>query len=89
MIRLNNYRLEARLEGINLIIQNLDKPGVIGLLGTTLGSFNINIANMHLSRMPDRDRAMSIIQVDGEITDQVMETLRKHPNIISVHQVML
>ena len=89
LIRLNNYRLETKLEGINLIIQNLDKPGVIGILGTTLGNFNVNIANMHLSRTPDRDKAMSIIQIDEEISDQAMETLREYPNIISVHQVML
>ena len=89
LIRLNNYRLEAELEGVNLIIQNLDKPGVIGLLGTTLGDFNVNIANMHLSRTPDRDKAIAIIRIDEEATDKAMETLREHPNIISAQQVRL
>ena len=37
LVRLNDYMLEAELEGINLIIQNLDKPGTIGHIGTTLG----------------------------------------------------
>ena len=53
LVRLNNYRLEAELEGINLLIQNLDKPGMIGFIGTTLGNFQVNIANMHLSRTPE------------------------------------
>ena len=39
LVRLNDYMLEAELEGINLIIQNLDKPGTIGHIGTTLGQF--------------------------------------------------
>ena len=52
LVRLNDYMLEAELEGINLIIQNLDKPGTIGHIGTTLGNFNVNIANMHLARKP-------------------------------------
>jgi hypothetical protein len=38
------------LEVVNLIIQNLDKPGVIGFIGSTLGNYQVNIANMHLSR---------------------------------------
>ena len=89
LIRLNTYRLEAELEGINLIIQNLDTPGVIGLIGRTLGDFHVNIANMHLSRTPERDRAMSIIRIDEEAPDQALETLREHPHIISVQQVRL
>ncbi len=89
LIRLNNYRLEAELEGINLIIQNLDKPGVIGLIGSTLGEFRVNIANMHLSRTPVRDQAMSIIRIDEEAAAEALERLRHNPNILSVQQVRL
>lgn len=89
LIRLNDYRLEAELEGINLIVQNLDKPGVIGLVGSTLGNFDVNIANMHLSRTPERDKAMAVIRVDNEVPVRAMESLRGHPNITSVQQVRL
>ncbi len=89
LIRLNTYRLEAELEGINLIIQNLDKPGVIGLIGSTLGDFQVNIADMHLSRTPVKDRAMSIIRIDEEAPASALEKLRRHPNILSVQQVRL
>ncbi|MBI4763953.1 MAG: phosphoglycerate dehydrogenase [Deltaproteobacteria bacterium] len=89
LICLNTYRLEAELEGINLILLNLDKPGVIGLIGTTLGEFQVNIANMHLSRAPVRDRALSIIRIDQELPVEALERLRQHPNIISVQLVRL
>ena len=89
LIRLNDYRLEAELEGINLVVQNLDKPGVIGLLGSTLGDLHVNIANMHLSRTPDRDKAISIIRIDDEAPVEALERLRDHPNIVSVQQVKL
>lgn len=88
LIRINDYRLEAELEGINLLIQNLDKPGTIGLIGTTLGNHQVNIANMHLSRTP-RDKAIAIIRLDNEAPPEAIETLRKHPSIISVQQVKL
>jgi len=89
LVRLNNYRLEAELEGINLIIQNLDKPGTIGVIGTTLGQHQVNIANMHLSRTPERDRAVAIIRIDAEAPAQVLNELLNHPNILSVQQVKL
>jgi D-3-phosphoglycerate dehydrogenase len=89
LVRLNNYRLEAELKGINLLIQNLDKPGTIGIIGTTLGRHQVNIANMHLSRTPDKDRAIAIIRIDAEAPAQVLNELLSHPNILSVQQVKL
>lgn len=89
LVRLNDYPLEAELEGVNLVIQNLDKPGTIGFIGTTLGAFEVNIANMHLARTPQRDRAVAIIRLDDEAPDDALEALNNHPNIISVQQVKL
>lgn len=89
LIRLNTYRLEAELEGVNLLIQNLDKPGVIGFIGSTLGDHQVNIANMHLSRTPERDRAIAIIRVDAQAPEPALAALRNHPSILSVEQVML
>jgi D-3-phosphoglycerate dehydrogenase len=89
LVRLNDYMLEAELEGINLIIQNLDKPGIIGHIGTTLGNFSVNIANMHLARSRERDRAIAIVRLDNEAPMEAQEILRTHPSIISVQQVKL
>ena len=89
MIRLNNYRLEAQLEGINLLTRNLDRPGTIGVIGSTLGKYQVNIANMHLSRTPEKDKAMAIIRLDEEAPPEALDALGKHPNILSVQQVRL
>ena len=89
LVRLNDYMLEAELEGVNLMIQNLDKPGTIGHIGTTLGNFNVNIANMHLARSRERDRAIAIVRLDNEAPPEALEILRTHPSIIYVQQVKL
>ena len=89
LVRLNDYRLEAELEGVNLVIQNLDKPGTIGFIGTTLVAFEVNIANMHLARTPQHDRAVAIIRLDDEAPPEAVAALQKNPNIISVQQVRL
>jgi D-3-phosphoglycerate dehydrogenase len=89
LIRLNDYRLEAELEGVNLLIQNLDRLGTIGVIGTTLGRYNVNVANMHLSRTPERDKAMAIIRLDDEAPEEALNALLANPNIISVQQIKL
>ncbi len=89
LVRLNNYRLEAELEGVNLIVQNLDKPGTIGAIGTILGNCEVNIANMHLSRTPEKDKAIAIIRIDHEAPREALEALLSHPNILSVQQVRI
>ncbi|MCE5244091.1 MAG: phosphoglycerate dehydrogenase, partial [Desulfobacteraceae bacterium] len=89
LVRINNYRLEAELEGINILVHNQDKPGIIGFIGTTLGSYDVNIANMHLSRAPERDKAMAIILVDNEAPQEALQALRNNPHILSVQQVRL
>jgi D-3-phosphoglycerate dehydrogenase len=89
LIRLNDYRLEAELRGINLVVQNLDRPGTIGIIGSTLGKYEVNIADMHLSRTPERDKAMAIIRLDNEAPPEALDSLRNHPSILSIQQVKL
>ncbi len=89
LVWLNDYRLESELEGINLLVNNWDKPGTIGLIGTTLGSYNVNIANMHLARTPEKDKAIAIIRLDNEAPQEALNILQNHPNIIFVQQVWL
>lgn len=89
LVRLFDYRLETELQGINLLIQNRDKPGMIGFIGSTLGNFQINIADMHLSRIPEQLKAIAIVRVDAEAPTEVLQILRSHPNILSVQQVRL
>jgi D-3-phosphoglycerate dehydrogenase len=89
LVRFDEYRLEAELAGINLLIQNVDKPGMIGFIGTTLGDHRINIANMHLVQSPGRDKAIAILRLEAEAPPEVLDKVRNSPDIISVRQVRL
>jgi len=54
IVRLGTIYMDAIPEGAMLVIQNHDKPGVIGNVGTTLGNHNVNIGRFHLGRRGDR-----------------------------------
>jgi predicted amino acid-binding ACT domain protein len=65
-------------------VENDDRPGIVGVVGTALGTAGVNIANMDLSRTSDRTRAVTVIEVDSEPPLTLLETLRATPGILRV-----
>jgi D-3-phosphoglycerate dehydrogenase / 2-oxoglutarate reductase len=76
--------VEAPLEGTFIYLRNLDVPGVVGRIGTVLGQHNVNIANFSLgrSRQGQEASAVAVVQVDGEISDKVLDALRDIETIL-------
>jgi D-3-phosphoglycerate dehydrogenase len=89
VVRINEFVTEAIPEGNILFVHNQDKPGVIGNMGTTLASHGINIGQMHLSRDKFGGTAISLVHVDGRVSQEVLEALLKLPHILSVMQIEL
>jgi D-3-phosphoglycerate dehydrogenase len=87
LVKIGEIYLDAIPEGWMIVIQNIDKPGVIGNVGTTLGRHNINIARFQLGRRGDR--AICLVNIDTPANDKVIQDLSELPNIISVRQVHL
>lgn len=54
LVQKRNFRLDAPLEGILLLFEHRDVPGVIGHIGTVFGQHNVNIAGMSVGRQWDR-----------------------------------
>src|SRR5881628_1851997 len=50
IISINSRPVEARPHGVVLVLENTDRPGMVGRVGTLLGSHGVNIATMSLSR---------------------------------------
>jgi D-3-phosphoglycerate dehydrogenase / 2-oxoglutarate reductase len=91
LLNLDGIDIEAPLEGLLLSLRNLDVPGVIGRVGTILGDHKINIANFALGRS-DRNHhgtALAVIQVDGRVTEQVLQALRGVEAVTEVRLVAL
>ncbi len=89
IVKLNDFFIEAIPEGHILLIHNYDRPGVIGNIGMTLGSQNINIATMHLGRDRVSGNAISLVHLDAPLPPGMVGAILKLPNIISVRQVAL
>jgi len=74
LIQLNGIDIESHLDGNFLVVANLDAPGVVGSIGTLLGSRNINIARFSLGR--EGKQALAIVQVDNCVPPEVLGELR-------------
>ena len=78
LLEIDGIDVEAPLEGTFIYLRNLDVPGVVGRVGTVLGQQNVNIANFSLGRKQSGQEAsaVAVVQVDGEISEKVLEALR-------------
>ncbi len=89
IIQVDNFPMETVPEGDMLVLMNNDKPGVIGGIGTLLGQNGINIARMQFGREKEGGLAMSVVSVDSALSDEMMDKVRKLPNVLSVRQVRI
>ncbi|MBK8984810.1 MAG: phosphoglycerate dehydrogenase [Chloroflexi bacterium] len=65
VVQLDQYKLEARPEGVLLIMQNEDVPGVIGQIGTILAAYKVNIGEWRMGRNEPGGQALSFINLDS------------------------
>jgi D-3-phosphoglycerate dehydrogenase len=89
IVLINDFKVEIVPEGELLFMYNNDKPGVIGNIGTLLGQNNINIARMHFGRETPGGTAISVVSIDAHASPQIIDKIRKLPNIISIKQISL
>jgi len=89
IVRIDDFMLEAIPEGPTLLIQNHDRPGVVGSVGTVLGQGGINISRMQLALIPERSLAGMLVNVDRAPDDAVLQKLRELPHVISAQLVDL
>lgn len=68
-------------EGILLVTEHHDRPGIIGRIGTLLGNHYINIAGMHVGRDMVGGRAMMMVKVDDPISPELMAEIKRMEGI--------
>jgi D-3-phosphoglycerate dehydrogenase len=84
---INGYILDIPLTGNLLIISNIDRPGAIGRIGTVLGECGVNIANMEVGRKTAGGQAVTVLGVDQEVSQDVIEKLKSQDSIEDVSSV--
>jgi D-3-phosphoglycerate dehydrogenase len=89
---INGYHMDMVPGGCMVLLQNEDRPGMIGLVGNTFGQAQVNIADMTISRRPNPDgsaTALMLLKLDSQAPDSLLNTLKAQPGILKVARVSL
>jgi len=81
LVDVDGVEVDTIPQGNILLVKNEDTPGVVGQVGTLLGQRKINIARMGLGRKPGSGRAVMLIEVDSEVSAEVLAELPQLPGI--------
>lgn len=73
LVGLDEYIIDAFPEGHMLFYLNDDLPGVIGRIGTIMGSQNVNIAQMTVGRHQLGGQALTVLNVDSRVPDDLLD----------------
>lgn len=84
LVEIDQLFVDTNINGNFLIVRNDDRPGIVGLVGTTLAEHNLNIANLSLARNKSHGNALSVIELDSPATKEIVETLSAAPGVIAV-----
>ena len=89
IVRIGDYRIEVIPSPMMLLCSYIDKPGVIGRVGTLLGNNNINIASMQVGRRSIGGEAVMVLQVDQPVDQDLLAQLEKLEGVFSTRFVQL
>jgi D-3-phosphoglycerate dehydrogenase len=89
IVSINNRPVEARPHGVVLVLENTDRPGMVGRIGTLLGAHGVNIATMSLSRNQAGGRALTVLNLDTAPPPELLAEIAASDDIHSAQVVQL
>lgn len=89
LVQYDAFRIDAKPEGYVLVLENEDVPGVIGRVGTLLGTHRVNIGEWRLARNALGGSAVSFINLDSPAPPEALEALRNEPAITKAQVIKL
>jgi D-3-phosphoglycerate dehydrogenase len=89
IVRIDGFRVDAIPGGRMVVSRNTDEPGVIGLIGTVMGEYDINIAGMYNARETFGGEAMTVYNVDQEVPEEAREKLEADPRVTATRYITL
>ena len=69
LVQIDEHRVDVPPSENMLMVKNDDRPGVIGLVGTTLGNAGVNIADMDVGRAKVQGTAVMLIAPTAAVPD--------------------
>ena len=89
LVGINGREVETNLQGIILVVENRDEPGIVGQIGMTIGQDGVNIATMSMSRIEMGGVALTVVNLDSSPSKTAMQEISSRDAIESALLVHL
>ena len=89
LVRINDYEIEAVLEGNLLLTRHRDQPGVVAGISSILAKNQINISRMQLGIVNGSDTAIAIMGISTPLSEELMKQIAALDAVDKVMQVSL
>ena len=89
IVQIDDFTLSVKPEGCLLVLRHKDVPGVIGKVGTLLGTHGLNIAEYVQARQDEGGEALAAVTVDGKVGSSLLAVLREEDDICDARAVLL
>ncbi len=89
IVRINDFYVDAVPSGAMLVVKNLDRPGMIGRIGSALGSKGINISWMTFGRKAQGGEAITVLNLDQAPSNEILAEIKKLPDVLDATLVRL
>lgn len=89
IVQIDRFPVDVAPEGNLILISHNDKPGIIGSVGTLLGTNGVNIAAMQVGRELQGGSAIMVLTVDKGATTDVISELLKLPDLNKAKEINL
>ena len=82
--RLNGVDVELTGNYCTLVVEHVDKKGTLAFVTTVLSAYDLNIGSLRLYRESKGKRAYAIIEVDTNVSNQVVSSLKGVESVTNV-----
>jgi len=89
IVHIGDYHIDVVPSRYMLVCKYIDKPGIIGKIGTILGENDINIGSMQVGRHESKGEALMALQVDNPVPEEVLKRLDEVESLLSTRFVIL
>ena len=89
IINMDDFPINVPPNKYMLFTLHRDMPGIIGKIGSLLGSFNVNIASMQVGRKIVRGDAVMVLSIDDPLPEGILDEIKKEPGIRDAYTVAL
>ena len=89
IVKVDDYQVDIKPTRHILIINHIDRPGIIGDMGLILGKHEVNIASMQLGRSNEGGAALLSLSLDSAVSEKALEDLNSINGFKNVRQVDL